>query len=215
MKVESISIASPTPLVVAGKTITTGLYKQPVEASIRVTALGLDGDNIINQSVHGGIDQAVYIYRSEDYDWWTEVLGVPLQPGLFGENLKIRGLGDTDWRIGDRLQINDVILELSAPRLPCLNFAVKMNDSTFVKKFVKARKSGAYARVIQEGEINTGDAVEYIATSEDYPTIEAVFVESHAKVHSAELLAKALASPVSILQKPNLQKWYDKLAPAT
>ena len=46
----------------------TGIFKQPVDGPVQVTAEGLAGDYIANQKHHGGPDQAVYIYGSDDYD---------------------------------------------------------------------------------------------------------------------------------------------------
>jgi len=211
MQIKSIAIATPTDFKVGDKQLTTGLFKHAIDGPVQVTPQGLTNDAIINKSVHGGLDQAIYLYRSEDYDWWSEQLGRKLTPGTMGENIMVSGLDDEAVRIGDRLQINNVILELSAPRLPCIVFATKMNDPTFVKKFVNAVRPGAYARVIQAGEINTEDKVTLTPTTENYPTINEVFIESHAKKHSADILTRALAAPVSMLQRPNLQKWLDKL----
>ena len=113
--------------------------------------LGLEGDTIVDSTVHGGLDQAIYIYSSEDYQWWSQQLGKPIAPGTFGENLTISGFNIDEFVVGDQLTLNNVVLEISAPRTPCFKLAAAMNDPTFGKQFAKAARPGAYARVLREG----------------------------------------------------------------
>jgi MOSC domain-containing protein YiiM len=118
--------------------------------------LAVEGDAIADQYHHGGPDQAVYIYFAEDYAWWSEKLGRPLAPGTFGENLTISGIRDDAVAIGDRFVIEGVILEATAPRIPCGTLARRMEDREFVKAFRAAERPGTYCRVIAEGEVEAG-----------------------------------------------------------
>lgn len=134
----------------------TGIHKRPVLTPVAIGPLGLDGDHVGDTRHHGGHDQAVYLYSADDYAWWSERLGQLLEPGTFGENLTI----DAWWpepRVGDRVVIGDVTLELTAPRIPCATLAARMNDPRFVKTFTEAARSGAYARVIASGTVCAGD----------------------------------------------------------
>ncbi len=63
------------------------------------------GDDQADRSAHGGPDQAVYAYAREDLDWWSEGLGAPLPPGVFGENLTLAGVEVTEAVIGERKQV--------------------------------------------------------------------------------------------------------------
>ena len=110
------------------------------------------GDTISDMQHHGGADQAVYAYSADDYDWWSTQLGREVLPGTFGENLTIEGL-PTDMNVGDRLLIGDVLLEATAPRIPCGTLAAQMQDSGFGLSFRK---------VLNEGEVAAGDAVTFI-----------------------------------------------------
>jgi len=138
----------------------TGINKQPV-LSAQVATLGLVGDAVLDTKHHGGPDQAVYIYFAEDYAFWEKELGHKLRPGQFGENLTIEGIDTADVCVGDRFAIGDVILEVSEHRTPCATFAAQMGDPRWVKQFAKARRPGAYARVLHEGSVHPGDAVGY------------------------------------------------------
>ena len=153
--IQSVNISGLAPLVPGVKRTRTGIHKQPVSAPIAVTLLGLEGDRVGNTTHHGGPDQAVYLYSADDYAWWHTQLGSPCSAGLFGDNLTI----DRWWpdpRIGDRLTIGDVTLELTAPRIPCNTLATRMDDPGFVKRFADAGRPGAYARVIHTGVIAAG-----------------------------------------------------------
>ena len=198
MKVLSINTAQAQVMRVGKKDVTTGIYKMPQTGPVVVTELGLEGDTIVNKKFHGGEDQALYIYSGEDYAWWKQQLKMDIPPGMFGENLTITDFHSGELKIGDRLRIdNDVELEITAPRVPCSQFATKMNDSGFAKKFVAAKRPGAYARVISGGIISEGSQIRWFPTNADYATIEEVFVEWHKKAWSEEVAIKTLGSPVS------------------
>src|SRR4051794_14995109 len=161
MHVISVNVALPHPLDLSGRVQVTGIAKQPVAGPVAVHALGLDGDGVGEPEHHGGADQAVYAYSADDYAWWSEQLGRELAPGSFGENLTIAGLPSAERSVGDRLRIGDeVLLEVTAPRIPCATFSGRMGDPGWVKRFAKARRPGLYLRVLQAGSVRAGDAVE-------------------------------------------------------
>lgn len=140
----------------------TGIFKTPVDHPVLVGREGLAGDVIVNRVHHGGPDQAVYIEGSLDRAWWEAELGQPLPPGAFGENLLIDGLDNRDVAVGDRFAIGEVMLEVTSARIPCATFAARMDDRMFVKRYTKAGRPGAYARVINEGQIRAGMEVIYL-----------------------------------------------------
>jgi MOSC domain-containing protein YiiM len=129
---------------------------------VAVRGVNVDGDDQADRSVHGGPDQAVYAYAAEDTDWWSAELGWPLGPGTWGENLTVRGLDVTNALVGERWAIGSVVLEATAPRLPCWKLAKKMGDPLFVRRFAAAGRPGAYFRIVQEGELGAGDPIEVV-----------------------------------------------------
>ena len=209
MKVESINLAQKKTINHSGNLVETGIFKKPIYNSVHITKLGLHGDVIADTEVHGGVDQAVYLYSQTDYEWWTNELGKPIAPGTFGENLTISEFTTEALLIGDRLRINNVLLEISAPRTPCYKLSSRMEDPEFLKTFVKAVKPGAYARVLNEGTVNIGDEVTLIKTEFNYASINDVFVEWHSDNRSNEILRKALDSPISKYHRKMIQKWYE------
>lgn len=137
----------------------TGIFKTPVAGPVAIHALGIGDDEVSDLSVHGGTDQAVYLYGQPDYAFWEAELGRRLAPGLFGENLTVSGLESQAVMIGDRFRIGDVLIEASAPRNPCNTFALVMDDRMWVRRFHAAQRPGVYARVLVPGTIAAGDAV--------------------------------------------------------
>jgi len=156
-KLLSVNLGRPRPD--GDRKAKTGIYKEPVREPVEVDVLGLRGDSVLNKRHHGGKDQAVYLYAVEDYAWWSSELGKELQPGTFGENLTTEGVDLTNLSIGDRLEIGAVVLETTAPRIPCATLARRMEDATFVKRFMAARRPGAYFRVVRTGSVRPDESI--------------------------------------------------------
>lgn len=187
------------------KTGWTGIEKYAVFQAVRVSRLGLQGDEVMDQVNHGGPDQAVYIYTQPDYEFWRAELGDRIRPGLFGENLLFSGLESASVRVGQRFQVGHVVLEATSARIPCETFAAHMGDPKFVKKFREARRPGIYARVVQEGEVRAGDPVTFEgAVPDDAPTILDTFEFFYEKNLTLEQVRRLLAAPVAARLHQNL-----------
>src|SRR5919197_1157703 len=89
MKLISVNVALPQTVTWKGRSITTGIFKTPVNGRVRVRSLNLDGDRQADLSVHGGPDKAIYAYPLEHYEYWRHELPstTTLPYGMFGENL--------------------------------------------------------------------------------------------------------------------------------
>lgn len=211
MHIQSINIAQTRHIETPTERKKNGIVKTPVQGPIKIHKLGLEGDYIANKTVHGGEDQAVYLYSTEDNDWWAQALGREIPPGTFGENLTLVDFDSRECLIGDRVQIGEVLLEISAPRTPCSTLAVRMGDKDFVKIFFKAQRPGAYARVITEGSITAGDAATWIKTPSDFAKTLDVFIEWDKKIKSRDVLSKALNSPIAVVHRGKLEQWYAAL----
>ncbi len=210
MHIQSINIAQQQLIEHNGNSIPTGIYKMPGIAQVNISKLGLEGDHINDKTVHGGEDQAVYLYSIEDTQWWCKQLGRDLPPGTFGENLTTSGCDLRELKLGDRLIFNDLQLEISAPRTPCFKLAHKMGDNAFIKHFVSASRPGAYARVIQEGTVSLGETFSLKKTEHTYSGVVEIFDLWHTKNKSEQALKKALASPLASIHRQKLEGWLTK-----
>lgn len=161
MRILAVCIGHPETL--PGKRYKTGINKHPVVGSLNVSTEGLAGDAVCDRRYHGGPDQAVYVEGAISLKRWCEELGTPITPGDFGENLVVDGLDNEAVAVGDRFAVGDVILEATAPRMPCATFAAKMDDPHFVKRYRKAERPGFYCRVIRGGELSADLGVDFRA----------------------------------------------------
>lgn len=206
MHLISINIGKSQIIPVGERQVDTGIDKRAVQ-KIRIEPLGLVGDYVADQKNHGGPDQAVYVYSAEDYVWWEGQLERKLTPGSFGENLTFSEYGG-EVRIGDRFRLGGVVIEATAPRIPCSVFATHMDDPELVKKFKKAGRPGFYARVIETGEVQVGAAIEPIPAPQDYPTILEVYQMHYQKDHpNPETLRWMLASPLAERTRKRYAEW--------
>ncbi|MFI5802774.1 MOSC domain-containing protein [Streptomyces sp. NPDC051561] len=162
----------------------TGIGKRPVEGAVRVTdpgpkgsaGSGLAGDAVCDLRHHGGTHQAVYAYAREDLDHWEAELGRELTGGQFGENLTTRGLDVNGARIGERWRIGDeLVLEVTSPRIPCRTFAAALDEKAWVKRFTQAGIPGAYLRVVEPGSVRAGDTIEVVHRPEHDITVNLFF----------------------------------------
>lgn len=163
MKVLHINQGKPKTIVINGKEVSTGIYKEPVTMPINVHPLGLEGDGQADLTVHGGIYQALYAYSVEHYTAWQSELAVdPLPPGTFGENLTVSGLLETDVCIGDVHRIGQIIVQVTSPRIPCFKLGHKLSRPDILKPFLQSGRSGYYLRVLQTGTISADCEIEII-----------------------------------------------------
>ena len=153
----------------------TGIDKHPVPGRVAVHPLGLDGDVQVNKKHHGGEGQAVYAYAQDDADWWAAELDRELPPGRFGENLRTTGLDLRAAVLGERWQVGTALLQVTAWRTPCANFARYWGVPDLVKRFAAHGATGAYLRVLRPGDIGAGDPVEVLARPEHGITVETAF----------------------------------------
>jgi MOSC domain-containing protein YiiM len=161
MKVVSVNVGLPRTITWKARTVTTGIFKRPIDGRVQVRTLNLDGDRQADLSVHGGPDKAIYIYPSEHYDYWQgEFPEMELPWGMFGENFTTEGVLEEAVNIGDQWRIGSALVMVTQPRVPCYKLAAKFGRQDIVKRFLASGRSGFYLRVMQEGEMGVGDPIE-------------------------------------------------------
>ena len=201
MHIVSVQTGISRPSAVASNKA-TAIVKEPVMMA-NVTVDGLAGDVIVDQKNHGGPDQAVYIYTQADYGWWEAELERTLEAGLFGENLTFSAddaaqVEATMVRIGDRYRIGDVLLEVTAPRIPCLILADRVGQTDFVRVFREAERPGMYCRVLEPGTIRPGDSIEVTCAEATNLGLVDAYRLAYDRTADLDIIREALKSPVSI-----------------
>jgi len=163
MRIVSINVGRPRLIHWKGVTINTGIFKEPVQGPVMLRKTNFDGDRQADLSVHGGPNKAAYGYPLEHYSLWNDELpenDLPL--GAFGENLTIEGLLEKNLSVGDTLRAGAAILKVRTPRLPCFKLAAKFNRDDMIERFLRSGRCGYYFSVEQEGEISSGDEIEFL-----------------------------------------------------
>jgi MOSC domain-containing protein YiiM len=164
----------------AGRPRRTAIEKRSVAGPVRVHALGLEGDEVGDLRFHGGPHQAVYAFAGEDLAHWGELLGRPLRPGLFAENLTTAGIDLNQAVLGEHWRVGTALLSPVDVRTPCNTFRVWMERQGFdatrwVKRFAAEGRAGAYLRVLEQGVVEAGDPVVVEHRPDHGVTVETMF----------------------------------------
>lgn len=171
-RIISVNVGQIKDIEVAGRPNQSAIDKRRVPGRLFAGRLGLAGDEQADTENHGGLDQALYAYAREDLDWWIERTGREFSDGEFGENLTTAGLDVNGALIGEVWQLGDgVVVQVTAPRIPCQVFKAWTAEDQWVKRFAAARRPGAYLRVLTEGEIGAGDPIVVLSQPEARVTV--------------------------------------------
>jgi MOSC domain-containing protein YiiM len=193
MKILSINVSEPQKVTFNGKELITSIYKKPVSSKVTVSSQGIEGDRQADLTVHGGYDKAVYAYSYTHYQTWSEKLNSDFKEyGLVGENLTIDDFDEDKINIGDQFKINECLLQVSQPRIPCYKIGIKLNSREFPKMFSQSGLLGSYLRVIHDGEISPGDTIHKVHSEENSMSIKDIAHLLFVDVKNIELMKQAL-----------------------
>lgn len=158
-----------------GSPAASAIWKSSATGRVVARGVNLEGDDQADRRAHGGPDKAVYAYAIEDTRWWGKQLGRSLEYGEFGENFLTRGIDVTNAVVGERWEVGSAVFEVSEPRVPCWRLAVRMDDAGFPRRFTEAGRPGTYLRIVAEGDVGEGDAVQVVDRPDHDLTIGDVF----------------------------------------
>lgn len=185
MKILSLHAGVPQKVEWQGRSIQTSMRKSLVP-SLTVHATKIDGDRFADPQHHGTPDSVFYVLGSETYTEINQRLGLLLDPGSLGENASLDSLDESQIEAGDTFRIGSVVVEATGPRVPCekLNYVTQHVDAQMT--FVKVNRPGVYFKIIETGEIKTGDALVPLKKSGSGLSIQ----EIHSVVCGLRLLKK-------------------------
>jgi ferredoxin-NADP reductase/MOSC domain-containing protein YiiM len=176
-----------------GRTVYTGIWKDPVHGRCRVGRLNLNGDGQGDLAGHGGEQRAVFVYQIESYRYWQEQLNrTDFVHGQFGENFTIEGLPDVAVCIGDRYQIGSALFEVTQPRVTCYRVGIRMNEPRMPALLTSSGRPGFYFRVLREGEVGAGDEIVKVGEAEQRMTVTEISALLYSPHHARDQLQRAL-----------------------
>jgi MOSC domain-containing protein YiiM/ferredoxin-NADP reductase/ferredoxin len=195
-KLISVNAGLPRNIEWSGRTVYTGIWKTAVDGARTVRKLNVDGDGQGDLGGHGGENRAVYVYQLASYRHWeTELHRSDFTMGQFGENFTVDGLPDDEVCIGDRYKIGGALFEVSQPRVTCYRVGIRMNEPRMASLLVSHERPGFYFRVLEEGEVRAGDAIELVAQGAERMTVAEVSAQLYLPRHSREQMERALRIP--------------------
>jgi MOSC domain-containing protein YiiM len=127
-------------------------HKLPRAEGLLVADFGLEGDR------HAGRPQRqVSILNAETVNELAE-RGMPVTPGVLGENITVEGVAVMHLADGSRLRIGEAELEITGDRPSCREMLEVHRDAL---KALHGR-AGKMARVVRGGTVRPGDPIELL-----------------------------------------------------
>jgi len=192
----SVNVGMPKDVSWQGRTVFTGVFKDPVAGPRHVGKLNVDGDGQGDLAGHGGEMRAVFVYQLDSYRYWGRELGRDdFAYGQFGENFTVEGLSDEEVCISDRYQIGTAIFEVTQPRVTCYRVGIRMNDPRIPALLVSHHRPGFYFRVLQEGEVRAGDEILKLAPGPEQMPVAEADALLYLPGHTRQQLLRALRIP--------------------
>jgi MOSC domain-containing protein YiiM len=140
----------------------SAIRKSLLEGPIRITALGVAGDQQADPDAHGGADKAVHQFAAANYAVLAQAFpqaATALTPGSIGENLSSALFDQNSVCVGDILTVGTVALQVSQPRSPCWKIDARFGVEGMSRFVSEHALAGWYYRVIQEGTVEAGDVL--------------------------------------------------------
>jgi ferredoxin-NADP reductase/MOSC domain-containing protein YiiM len=192
----SVNVGLPRDIAWEGRTVHTGIWKSPVQGRCVVRRLNLDGDGQGDLAGHGGEQRAVFVYQLGSYRYWEKQLARnDFSWGQFGENFTVGGLADDEVCIGDRFKIGSALFEVTQPRVTCYRVGMRMNEPRMPALLVSHHRPGFYFRVLQEGEVQSGDEIVKVAEAPARTTVADADAMLYLNAGSKDQLLRALSIP--------------------
>ena len=191
----SVNVGLPRTVQWRDQTVTTAIFKSPVDGPVPLRKHNLEGDGQADLSVHGGPTKAVYVYPTEHYDYWRgELPDVEFGWGHFGENFSVEGMDEESICIGDEFSVGTARLVVTEPRMPCFKLSVRFGRADMPKRFLQSGRSGFYFGVVEEGQVQAGDALELLLKHPDGLTVADVASLYTTERGNIALLKKAISA---------------------
>ncbi len=190
MNIIATNIGKPTTFLWNGKEEQTGIFKYPIQESIYLGNTDVNDDTVIDRKHHAGINKACYLFSADNYPYWKKHYPeLKWDWGMFGENLTVSGLDESEMRIGDIYKIGSSLVQVSQPREPCYKLGIRFGTQNILKQFIDHGHPGTYVRILEEGEVRTGDEVQLQRQSENTLTVRQFYNLMFERKKNKEILS--------------------------
>jgi len=173
MRVISTNLGTPTTFLWNGHEEQTGIFKYPTTDSLFLGKSDVSKDTVIDRVHHAGINKACYLFSADQYPYWKELYpNLEWNWGMFGENLTLEGLDESQMRIGDIYQIGKALVQVSQPREPCYKLGIRFGTQKVLRQFIDRNHPGTYVRVLEAGKVQKGDVASLQEQSANTLTVQ-------------------------------------------
>ncbi len=212
MKVVSTNIGRPTTVIWQGKSEQTGIYKFPTSDPIQLGTEIVEKDTISDRKHHGGLHKACYLFSKDYYPYWKEKYpDLQWDWGMFGENITIDGMDESELYIGSVYQLGDAMVQITTPRQPCYKLGLRFKDQNIIQEFVDHGHPGTYVRILKEGAVLKGDSFLLAEQASHSLTIEKFYKLLYSKEKDQEMLKMAIENEaIPIKTKDTLRRYIKK-----
>jgi len=209
MQVISTNIGNLTKINWKGKVLNTGIFKYPTSSPLLLEKESVANDAIANRKVHGGTYKACYLFSENHYPYWkNRYPELDWNWGMFGENLSVSGMDETQIRIGDIYKIGKALVQISQPREPCFKLGIRFGTQQILKEFIEYGFPGTYVKILEEGLVSSGDRLTLIEASDSPLTVFEFFKLLYAREKDQKVLKLALEnSALPELKRESLKKY--------
>ena len=197
MQVISTNLAESRTILWNGRSVKTGIYKTPVNDALFLEKESVRGDEVTDRRVHGGLFKACYLYSAGHYPYWKELYPhLDWNWGMFGENLTVSGMDETQINIGDIYKVGTALVQVVQPREPCFKLGVKFGSQQVLRQFIASCRPGAYVSILEEGSVKVGDTFHLVESAKDNITLAQLFHLYFAPDKDQDLLHLAITNKV-------------------
>lgn len=193
MKIISTNIGKPTTVTWKDQEVTTGIFKHPVEEPIYLEETDVKNDHVIDRKHHGGVHKACYLYGANHYPHWKGIFpSLDWNWGMFGENMTVDNCDEQNTFIGSIYQVGAAKVQVAQPRQPCFKLGIRFNDQEVLRHFINDTRSGVYFKVLEQGEVKTGDEFRLIKEDDAGLSVAQIFQILYRKLDDKLIINAAI-----------------------
>jgi MOSC domain-containing protein YiiM len=205
-RLQSLQVGLPKVLTDNGGWVTS-IFKKPVDRTVWLDRLNLEGDAQADLKVHGGPDKAVCVYAADHFARWRSELGVDCEGGAFGENFSVSGQTEQTVSIGDVFEIGTAVVQISQPRGPCWKLARRWKRPDFPRQVLRTGRTGWYFRVLTPGRVEPGDSLRVV----DRPCVDWTIARVNDVMYAPRSSWDAAAARALADCEPLTESWREAL----
>lgn len=193
MKVVATNIGKSTTILWNGRKEQTGIFKYPSPQPILLENTQVQNDTISDRIHHGGEFKACYLFSTDYYPYWkNKYPSLDWDWGMFGENVTIDGMDESELYIGSVYRLGDATVQITVPREPCYKLGIRFKDQNIIREFVDHGHPGTYVRILEEGSVEKGDSFLLVEQASHSLTIEKFYKLLYSKQKDQDLLNLAI-----------------------